>query len=109
MGVANLAPGSLQARNSDAYIDEEILRTIISSEQNEVAEEDTVDAGEVYDDDMQGQEFDSLGNTGEDLEAFDDTDVIQWMALQEQGASQRPRVEIAYEETNDDEALTAIR
>lgn len=93
----------------ESLIDKSILDTILSDGQDDTGDDEVVDVAETENNGAKEQEPDLFEKGDYDLEDFDDPEVMEWMALQEEGTSQRKHVQIEYEEVNEDDVFTEIR
>jgi hypothetical protein len=93
----------------ESLIDKSVLDTILSDGQDDTGDDEAVDAAETANDGAPEQEPDLAEKDDYDLEDFDDPETMKWMALQEEGTSQRKHVQIEYEEANEDDVFTEIR
>lgn len=93
----------------DSLIDRSILDTILSDGQDDTGDDEVVDVAETANDGVKEQEPDPFEKGDYDFEDFNDPEIMEWMALQEEGTSQKKHVQIEYEEENEDGAFTEIR
>jgi hypothetical protein len=104
-----ITPGLSQVRGYENLIDKSILDTILLDGQDDAGDEEVADMTETAKDGAKDQEPDLFDKDDYDLEDFDDPEAMQWMALQEEGTSQRQHIEIGYEEENEEDVFADIR
>ncbi|KAI8584678.1 hypothetical protein K450DRAFT_217450 [Umbelopsis ramanniana AG] len=100
-----ITPGLAQGKGYENLIDKSILDTIL----DDAGDQEVTDVTEAANDAAREQEPDLFEKGEYDLEDFDDPEALQWMALQEEGTSQRKHIQIGYEEENERDVFAEIR
>ncbi|KAM3581203.1 DNA polymerase zeta [Umbelopsis sp. WA50703] len=103
----NAATASAQAHvdGSDVVIDEEIVNKVISSEQEDAVDDEDRETGEekfeIYEADPDQEGDIEKQDFNEDT--FEDPEMIEWLALQEEEVMKRRHIDVSYDDDDDDD------
>lgn len=106
----NATTASAQAHidDSSVVIDEDIVSKVISSEQEDIIDDEDQESAEEkleMNEAEPDQEID-IAKHELDQDTFEDPEMLEWLALQEEEVMKRRHLDIAYEDGSDEEMVT---